>query len=149
MVLRLSELLERIRPTGAPGGASESEQSREQLTARETADVARALTAYAAEADLVLSRAHKHAQQIREESEQQSRHVRSDLSDRLAAAHVEGAALPTRRRDAELSRIDDEAEREIARLDAQAANRLPAMVDDAMALIWNAVEAENDPGGEP
>jgi cell division septum initiation protein DivIVA len=148
MVLSLSELLERIRPAGAPGVAVDGEQSPEQLAAAEIADLADLLRAAEAEADLTLSSAHGRAEQIRDDADEQVRRIRDDLPSRVATAHVAGAAIPTRRREAELSRIADDTSREIDRLDTQAITRLPLIVDSVMAHIWNALEIEDEPDGE-
>lgn len=147
MVFRLSELLERIRPAGAPGGAADGEQSLEQLAAVEIVELVDLLRAAEAEADLTLSRARQRAQRIRDEADEQVRRIRDDLPDRVAAAHVAGASLPTRQRDAELSRIADQTRRQIERLDAQAVTELPRIVDTAMAHIWHALELESRPDG--
>jgi cell division septum initiation protein DivIVA len=148
MVLSLSELLERIRPAGAPGVAVDGEQSPEQLAAAEIADLAELLRAAEAEADLTLSGAHRRAERIRDEADEQVRRIRDDLPSRVAAAHVAGAALPTRRRDAELSRISDDTTREIDRLDTQAVTRLPLIVESVMAHIWDALDIADEPDGE-
>jgi DNA anti-recombination protein RmuC len=147
MVLRLSELLERIRPAGAPGVASEGEHQAEHLSAQETADLARVLGDFAAEADLEISDAHERAQQIRQEAEQRAHQDRADLPDRIAAARASGASSLVRQRDAELSRIADETARELDRLDAQARTQLPRLVDAAIASIWGAFDIEDHPGG--
>lgn len=143
MASRLSELLERMRPSGAVDG----EQSLEQLAAAEVAELAEVLRASEDEADQERSRARLRAQRIGDEAAEQARRIRDDLPDRLAAAHVVGTSLLSRQRDAELSRIADETTREIDRLEAQAEVQLSGLVDAAVAHIWVSLEIEQPTRG--
>jgi hypothetical protein len=147
MALRLSELLERIRPAGAPGVASDGEQQTDRLTIEETVEVARLLGEYAAEADLEISRAREHAQQLRQEADRQSQRDRADLPDRLAAARIGGESPLARQRDIELARLADQTAHELDRLDAQAALEMPKLVEAAIGLIWEMLEPHGQPGG--
>lgn len=148
MVLSLTELLERIRPAGAPGVAADGEQSSEQLAAAEVAALIDLLCAAEAEADLVLAGAHRKAELIRDEAGEQVRTIRDGLPARVASAHVTGAALPARRRDAELARIADDTKQQIDRLDTRAVTHLPLIVDAVAAHIWEALEIEPPAGGQ-
>jgi len=148
MVLSLTQLLERIRPAGAPGVAADGEQSPEQLAAAEISSLVALLCAAEAEADLLVADAHERAERIRDDADLQVRRIRDGLPARVAAAHVAGAALPARHRDAELCRIANATTHQIDRLDTQAVTRLPLIVDAVTAHIWSSLEIDDGMDGE-
>ncbi len=134
MVLRLSELLERIRPTGAPGAPAGGDQLRDSQAATEIADITRILTRFEAETDEEISAARERADQIRATAERQVRRIRDDLPRAVADARGAGAASSARQTQVELDRIAHDTHGEIDRLSARAAE-LPRLVDTAMAVI--------------
>ena len=140
MVLRLSELLERIRPSGAPGASSEGEQQHhlEDLN-RETIDVAPVLAGFEAEVEAVLAAAHEEAERVRQNGEQQARHIQLGLSDRIAVARSAAARQHDQVGLEELARITRDSTAEVARLQATAIAQAPRLVDAAMETIWSSL----------
>ena len=133
MAFRLSELLERMRPAGAPGGAADGEQSPEQLAATEVAELAELLRDSEADADREMSRPAQRAQQIRQEAEQRARRTATTCRTESLRPAWPGRRSSPRQHDAELSRIADQTARELDRLDAQAGPSCQRLVDATIA----------------
>lgn len=136
----LSELLERIRPAGTPGAPSEGEGDREQNDQdREIGPVVRALAMYEAEANQIIAAAHDRAAQIRTDGALRSERIQAGLPTRIADAQT--AADRHRRDEAEedRARLASDAAGEVARLDSVATERIDALVERAVALIWSAI----------
>lgn len=139
-MLTLSELLERIRPTGTPGAPNEGEQQkwREGRTA-ELAEVTKLLAEFEDHAQDVVAAAEADAKRRREDAQRQARRIAATLPDRIAIAKVEIADRDSERRDAEELRIRSAAEQEAARLLRTADEAIPGLVDTAVQLIWDSV----------
>ncbi len=143
-MLRLSELLERIRPAGAPGAAAEGdEQHRRSILGAEVADVARVLAAFEREADQLLATAREEAEQIRRDGDRRAEQIRSGLADRVAVAQATGTER--QQTDAEHDAIVASARRDAQRVRADAAARLPALVDTVVGSIWSNLPTEGRP----
>ena len=142
MVLRLSELLERIRPAGAPGASTEGELQHQQAEInRETADIATVLARFDTEVDEILTAAHKEAERLRRSGEQRAHHITAGLPDRLAVARSAASRERDERGLDESTRIAEDSTNEIARLRANAALQTPRLVDAAVKSIWSTVES--------
>jgi vacuolar-type H+-ATPase subunit H len=137
VALRLSELLERIRPAGTPGAAAEGAPRDRQLTADEVAELAGALAVLEREADQMLAAARVQAAKIIAEGERTARAVGADLPDRLAVARSEASRAHDAARDAETERIAADAVAEIARLRDRFAERAPVLVAAALDAVWS------------
>jgi len=135
VVVRLSELLERIRPTGAPGAGSEGGQLGDIRAAEEISDVVRVLERFDVEVKDAIAAAHDRADRVRERAERQVGRIRSDLPRAVAEAQVTGAAAPARERDIEITHISRERDDEIERLNDRASDALPQLVEAAMNVI--------------
>ncbi len=147
---RLSELLERIRPAGAPGAPTEGEQQREEVDrAREIADIASTLTVFEEEADSAVAAAADHAAELRRDAERQARQIRSGVADRIAASRTAAVQGYEQRIEAEQAQVTEQIATEIARLKARAEVRIPPLVDAAMQTIWSIVPAEPRPKSRP
>lgn len=136
MATRLSDLLERIRPAGAPGAATETTTQRERDAATEVAGVAAAIADAEQAAAEVVARARRAAADVVQEGEQQARQIRADLPDRVAA---EGAAIATQgpQGDDAEARLAVETDQRIAALRADAGRARPALVTQAVAAVWD------------
>jgi vacuolar-type H+-ATPase subunit H len=140
-VLRLSELLERIRPAGAPGAAAEGdEQHRRHILDAEVADIARVLAAFEQEADQLVADARKEADQLHQEGDRRAEQIRAGLADRVAVAQA--AAIERQQTDSEHDSIVESTRRDAERLRADAAARLPELVDTVLRSIWSNLPSE-------
>jgi vacuolar-type H+-ATPase subunit H len=136
MVLRLSELLERIRPAGTPGAPADGEDDRQQAAIDEIGDVARVLARFEREADGELTAARERARLILVEAEQRAHRISAALADRIAVASARGAQALAAQNEAALDRITTATTGEIARLQCQAGARMTPLVDAAIEQIW-------------
>ena len=146
MVMRLSELLERIRPAGAPGASFEGEQQRRRDEIEETADLAAVLERFEAEADAAEADAREQAEQIRERADRQAEQIRRGLADRRATARASGAREHERRGETELAQIADDTTREVDRLRARASVELERWVAEALDVIWGLIPPGSSAG---
>ncbi len=90
MPLRLSELLERIRPSGTPGAPSEGQQQRiDADRAEELAELAEVLRQYEEEADALVAAANERASGRVQAAEREARQIRSGLADQVAVVQAE------------------------------------------------------------
>jgi len=143
-VLRLSELLERIRPAGTPGAAAEGdEQHRRNILQAEIADVAAVLDDFEREADELVVTAHHDAERIRRDGERRAEEIRAGLADRLAVARASGTESDDS--DAEREAIVEAARRDAERLRLDAATRIPALADTIVESIWATLPTETRP----
>ena len=145
MVMRLSELLERIRPAGTPGAPTEGESQRQLAAAEEIADIVRVLHRFEAEADGVVAATQETADRLREDAERRAQRVRADLHDRIAVASALGARPETQRSDSESAGITDATAREIDRLRAEGTAHIEHLVDVALAAIWRTLPSQAPP----
>ena len=147
-MLRLSELLERIRPAGTPGAPTEgAQQHLRDLQDREIADINVLLREFEAEADQALAAAHEEAARLRSEGERQAHRLRAGLPDRVAVAQAAAAQRSTHRSGAELEEVVDNADRAVAQIRSQSTDRMPALVDAVVAMIWSATSSRTGTSG--
>ena len=135
-MLRLSELLERIRPAGAPGAAAASdEQRRHDLLAAELTEIMLALAEFEREAEQIVDAAQEEAEQLRSDGERRAARIRAGLADRVAVARAEGTEQ--KEIDEEHDAIVDATRRDIDQLRRRAEQRLPALSDTIVESIWS------------
>lgn len=115
MAVRLSELLERIRPAGTPGSAAGAESNVERALADEIAPLVAVLRRFDDDADSVIAAAGARADTIRSEGEQRAARIRSGAAERVAVATASGNKSDREQADAERQRIMDAAEAEVER----------------------------------
>lgn len=139
MVLRLSELLERIRPAGAPGAASEGEFQRGRDALDEIASIAELLRSFEAEADAVVTAGHDEAEQVRRRADRRVHEIQAELPDRLATAGASGAQQAEEVGDAELDGIADETDHVIRELRTRVTAQMPHLVDAALDVVWQSL----------
>ena len=140
-MLRLSELLVRIRPAGTPGAAVEGdEQHRRNILRAEIADVARVLEGFEREADQLLEAARREAEQILRDGERRAEQIRASLADRLAVAR----ATDTESHDADAERVEivETTRRDADRLRHDAGTRIPTLADTIVESIWATLPTE-------
>jgi len=141
--LRLSELLERIRPAGTPGAPGEGEQQRERFDrSRETAEIAVALAAFEAEADAVIAAARMTATELGSDAERRAREIRSAVPGRIATVEASAAQSHEERDQAERTELADQTEAELVRLESRAAPLIPPLVAAATDAIWALIELD-------
>ena len=140
MVLRLSELLERIRPAGAPGAPTEGElQRRHDHRAGEIASITAILASYEAEADALVASAQAEADHLRSEGQRRAHELRRELSDRVAVAEAGAAQIHEEQHREETTRLRSEAAQTIAHLHDRADIEIPGLVDEVIGVIWSQV----------
>jgi hypothetical protein len=138
MVLRLSELLERIRPAGTPGAPTEGElQHRGDRRAAEIAAITAILTSFETEADLLVATARTEADQVRSRGHSRVRGTAAAVPDRMAVAEAESAHLLERRDRVETEQLHSQTELAISQLRVQAEARTPFLVAEIMEVIWS------------
>jgi vacuolar-type H+-ATPase subunit H len=144
MAPRLSDLLERIRPAGAPGAATETSTRRERDAADEIADVAAVLADAEHDAGALVAQARSEATALVDEAHRRAGRIRAGMHGRAAAEAARLATeLDTEDR-AERDRLTAVADAEIARLRADAERRGEPLVRHALGAVWAAV-----PGSQP
>jgi vacuolar-type H+-ATPase subunit H len=156
-MLRLSELLERLRPTGTPGAPTEGEQQRHrELREREIATVTATLERFEAAAEQVIATGRAEADRVRQDGERQAARIRAQLPDRIAIARAHATRDDEEHGDDEIARVRHEADDEIARIEADAQTQIPRLVDAVVATIWSTIAAATndtvhapDTGGRP
>ncbi len=138
MVLRLSELLERIRPAGTPGAPTEGElQHRDDRRAGEIESITAILSSFETEADAIIATARNEADQLRSRGRSRARDAASGLPDRMAIAEAEAAHLLEQRDRVETDQLNSQTELTISQLRAQAEVRTPLLVEEIMEVIWS------------
>jgi vacuolar-type H+-ATPase subunit H len=136
-MLRLSELLERLRPAGTPGAPTEGEQQRRhQLQEREIAAVTVVLRAFEQRADQMIAAGRAEAERRRRDGERRADLVRAQLPDRIAIARAEAVQQHDEQGESEIAEVEHGAQREIARIEADAETRVPQLADAVVATIW-------------
>lgn len=143
-MLRLSELLERVRPAGSPGAAAEGdEQHRYAILEAEIADLSQHLAAFERDADRRVAEAREEAERIRRDGRRRVEQISAERADRVARARATGMAQD--REDTERDTIVDAARRDAERLRRDATARIPAAASSIADSIWAVLEE----GGEP
>jgi vacuolar-type H+-ATPase subunit H len=135
-VLRLSELLERIRPAGAPGAAATGAPLVDVAAANELAALVRMLAELEAEADDVVAEARERADQLAAEAIREEDQIHAELPERLAVARAEVTRSHERRGETEAARLTRQATEEAERRRRAADDRLDALVDAVVDRIW-------------
>lgn len=150
-MLRLSELLERLRPAGTPGAPTEGEQQRHrELREHEIAGVTVVLERFEADAEQVIATGRAEADRFREDGERQAARIRAQLPDRIAIARAHTTRDDEEFGHDEIARVRHEAHAAIARIETDAQAQIPRLVDAVVATIWSTVNAAtNDTARSP
>jgi len=143
---RLTELLERIRPAGAPGAAATGVRMADEARAAEIEHVWELLAEYEAEADDVIAGATAEAAAMRRRADREVESIRARIADRVAIAEAEATQRQERRGAAAASEVHEQARREAQRRRAAAAARMDELVDAAIRSIWEVADAEGEVG---
>ena len=150
MVLRLSELLERIRPAGTPGPALEHGESRRRARLdQELADVAPLLADFERDADRLRDAAAAEADGLRRDAERRARQIRSGLPERIAVARAQTSEALDRASHDEQDEIAQETERTLSRLRRSADEGRAALVDEVVDTIWAGITDDTDTHDRP
>jgi hypothetical protein len=137
MPLRLSELLERIRPAGTPGAPTEGEQQREEYDrAHEIGEIAVVLAAFEAEADALIRSATTDAAELGRDAERQARQIRAAVPERIATVQAAAAERHEKQDEADQTHVTDQTVAEVARLKGQAASLIPSLVAATTRVVW-------------
>jgi hypothetical protein len=148
MVLRLSELLERIRPAGTPGAPTEGElQQRNDRRGDEIEAITAILTSFEAEADLLVATARTEADQVRSRGHSRAHETTAAVPDRMAVAEAEAAHLLEQRDRVETEQLQSQTELTISQLRVQAEARTPLLVEETMEVIWSQLLPASTPAG--
>lgn len=143
MPLRLSELLERIRPAGSPGAPTEGEKRIGTPDhANELAEIASVLAVFEREAAALVDAATAMAAALARDAERQVRQIRSSVPDRIARAEAAAVRGHDQRFGVERRRMEAQTAGEVARLEAQGDELVPSLVVAAIDLIWVAADAQ-------
>jgi len=139
----LSELLERIRPAGAPGApAKGGPGGRDEGRDRELADLVAVLAAFDEEAAAVVAEARRRADERRAEAALEAGAIRAGLADRLARAAVEPVDLGTGDGPS-VAGIGLSARRQIERLRRSADAETPRLVREIVTHILETAFGED------
>lgn len=138
--MRLSELLERIRPAGAPGAASEGEQQlRRENSEKELADIIAALHHPEQTAADLLTKAQHQAELLQTETSRSIAKQRAALPEQLAVQRTATLGTADADLDDERDRILRHASDEADRITQQVASGIPSLVTAALDSIWTTV----------
>lgn len=144
-MLRLSELLERLRPSGTPGAPTQGEQQRQrEVQEHEIAAVSAKLRALEAEADQVIAQGRAEAERLRHDGERRAQLVRAQLPDRIATARAAAVRQDEDHGEGEIADVGRNAKRDIARIEADAETRVPQLADTVVATIWSTLSPASD-----
>ncbi len=138
--MRLSELLERIRPAGAPGAAGEGEQQlRRENREQELANLIDALHHPERIAADLVADAQKHVELLQTETRQTIAKQRADLPEQLAVQQTATFETADADLDDECDRILRLARDEADRITQQATAGIPSLATAALESIWTTV----------
>jgi hypothetical protein len=143
--MRLSELLERIRPAGTPGAADDATSAVESAAAEEVAALVAQLERFGQEATAIIDAAEREAEAIGADAERRASQVRSSLAERVAVAQATTDGADTERWASERARLRIEADAEIDRRRRRAAEARDQLADRVLERIWAIVG--DVPGG--
>jgi hypothetical protein len=145
MPLGLSELLERIRPAGAPGAPTEGErQRRRDDRASEIAGIAHVLASFEAESRTTVAAANAEGERLRRVGQARAAEARAGAPDRIAVGVVQAGERHQDLDRSDAARVRAEADREIACLQERAEADIPRLVDRAMQVIWSSTVPSDD-----
>jgi hypothetical protein len=137
---KLSELLERFRPAGAPGAPAEGERSqRRERRLSEIGEIVTVLHAFESEAAALVAAAEDHAATTLRDAEIEARKVRADLPQQLARAQAADALRGAHPGLAAGDAIAADAAVETERLQSVASERIAGLSAEAIESIWAAV----------
>jgi F0F1-type ATP synthase membrane subunit b/b' len=145
--LRLSDLLERIRPVGAPGAPTEGESRREQAETDELAELARVLASLDAEADAIVADARRRAEEVGDDGARRAAQLRAELADRVAVAGAGGADPGEHAVDDEVAEMAAATDAEIDRRRRDATADTDRLVERAVDIVWALLDADELPRG--
>ena len=134
---RLSELLERIRPAGAPGASTEGERVALRVRREdEVASIVAILTEFEADADATIAAARRDAEHIVSDGQRRAREILARTGDRVATVRAD-----TERRYVDTDNSDEiirASSERIAALRARADDEIPGLVAQVVTSIWTA-----------
>jgi hypothetical protein len=144
----LSELLERIRPAGAPGAPSEGDRQRDEFDrAHEVAGIASVLAGFEEEVGKLIGAANKEAEQIRVGADLRANQIRSSVPDRIAKGQAQAMRTHLRYGAEQRDSADHEVALELARRRGKAqrstAPRRPAAIDSIGSMLPPGDEGED------
>jgi hypothetical protein len=140
--MRLSDLLERVRPAGAPGASAEGETRHAQdIAQRDLAEIARALAEFAKEADELVAAARSEVVETKSEAGRCVQQIRAGRADRLAQASAAVTEPSAGSDDDDPSHILDASRAEAEHERTRAKQQIPRLVDAAVEVIWSDVFA--------
>ena len=150
--MRLNDLLDRVRPAGAPGASAEGETHHaEDVAQRELTEVAAALDQFAVEAEEIVAAARADVVEIEQDAERRVQQIRAGRADRLARAST---SVPERSDgddddDDDPQRILNASRAEVERERARAKQEIPRLANAAVEVIWSDVFAQPIGRGTP
>ncbi|MEZ5094371.1 hypothetical protein [Nocardioides sp.] len=135
MASRLSELLERIRPAGAPGAAEDHTTRRAAGAAEELAALRAVLATAEAEAAEIVANATTGAAALEARADARAQQLRDATADRAATAAARAAAEAAGP-DPELAEIRRRATERTDLLRSHAESRVPELVAQVVDDLW-------------
>lgn len=133
----LRDVLRRWRPAGAPGAAARAGVPDDRAGApdRELTGVFGALEPVRAECRAIRDAATRKARRTADRAQEQAEAILADARAAALAERRNVTAASRARGDAEQAAIIADAERQAARIRQRAAERMPAMVAEAVELV--------------
>lgn len=141
--MRLNDLLDRVRPAGAPGASAEGEtRHADDVAQRELTEVAAALAQFAVEAEEIVAVARTEVTEIERNAQHRVQQIRAGRADRLARASAAVAERSPGAGDDDPAHILDTSRAEAESERARAKQEIPRLVDAAVEVIWSDVFAQ-------
>lgn len=145
MAMRLSELLERIRPAGTPGSADSAESNLARALTDEIAPLVAVLRRYDDEVGAELDDARARADTIRADGERRAALIRDGVAERVAAAAASVCESDRTRVDDERRRVAEAARAEIERRRANAEAARERLADRVLETIRELADDADGP----
>lgn len=144
MPLGLRDLLERIRPAGAPGAPADGARPADHARSAELAEVRALLEELDAAADAIVDAGRRRADELEREALAEARSIRAALPDRIAriAESDTGSADDLAR--SELDRLAGETARSIEQRRLAVETHGDEIVRAALDVIWSAARPDGD-----
>ncbi len=143
MPVQLSELLERIRPTGAPGAPSEGERERlESGRIEEMAAIAVVLSAFEQEAGTLIAAANDQATRLHNDAEQREHEIHSGLPDQMAAAETAETEVTNTQTTHDQQAVRAASAEAIAVIQGRSNALISSLEKATMEAIWSIVPVE-------
>ncbi|HEX6234682.1 MAG TPA: hypothetical protein VFZ63_16260 [Jiangellaceae bacterium] len=145
--MALSDLLQRLRPAGAPGGAAAVAvpAEEEDPVAAELAPVFEALASVLAECDRIRTSAEQAAADEIARARREAEVMVADATSRVPAERAAAAAMIHRSGDAAADALLAEAQQAAARLRTDGAQRVAELTERVVANIRAAITARAGP----